>query len=835
MADNVPQVLIIEDDPDTRANLRDLLELDGYRVQSAARFDEAMARPDWRQISAVILDRRLPDGVAEDWLPQLKQVAPHASIIIVTGHHDLHSAIACLRQGAEDYILKPLNPDALRASLARIAQHQQAKEALRLTEERLRVALKNAPIVVAHVDRDLRYTWAYSPRADFPADQLLGKRDDELLPPEDAALWVQFKDQVMRTGSGAQQELPARFDGREYVYDVTAEPLRDASGTVIGLTLAAMNITRRKRIERQLRQAQFELEQRVQERTAELAQANRELREEVAERRRAQKELELLKTLALNIAASKSLETAMSLTLEEICRATGWDYGEVWTPAPDGDDLLHMAAYHTGGSAFERFSDESRGMRLHKGKGLAGRVWGSRKAEWLGDLRSGDRFSRTEAAMRADLTAAVAVPVLSGETVVAVMAFLMKEHRAEDTRLVQLVTAAVAPLGPVIERKQAEDALARHRDQLEEMVTQRTAQLAATHEQLRQADRLASIGTLAAGLGHDMNNVLLPVRARLDALDATDLSPRVREHFAAVRKSVSYLQQLSDGLHLLALDPDDPDASSGSTTLREWWSQVGSLLLKAVSKRVALYSIFSDDLPDVAVAPHRLTQAVLNLVVNAGEAIRDEGEVRIWARCDADRRHVLLSVSDTGEGMTPEVRKHAFDPFFTTKKRGLGTGLGLSLVRGVAQSAGGSVEIQSELGKGTTVTLTLPVAGYDDAATSGGCENPSKTAVISIGDRRVATFIASFLHAAGFSVKYLDGDDCDPGPSRMWITEPGVLTRQDAKRYLRADRRRRIIMLGPATDEWTELGVAVIDDPTDFEAIRQIIADTLLASAGTPP
>src|SRR5690606_6874043 len=292
-----------------RANLCDLLELDGYRVQSAARFDEAMARPDWRQISAVILDRRLPDGVAEDWLPQLKQVAPHASIIIVTGHHDLHSAITCLRQGAEDYILKPLNPDALRASLARIAQHQQAKEALRLTEERLRVALKNAPIVVAHVDRDLRYTWAYSPRADFPADQLLGKRDDELLPPEDAALWVQFKDQVMRTGSGAQQELPARFDGREYVYDVTAEPLRDASGTVIGLTLAAMNITRRKRIERQLRQAQFELEQRVQERTAELAQANRELREEVAERRRAQKELELLKTLALNIAASKSLET----------------------------------------------------------------------------------------------------------------------------------------------------------------------------------------------------------------------------------------------------------------------------------------------------------------------------------------------------------------------------------------------------------------------------------------------------------------------------------------------------------------------------------------------
>ena len=96
--------------------------------------------------------------------------------------------------------------------------------------------------------------------------------------------------------------------------------------------------------------------------------------------------------------------------------------------------------------------------------------------------------------------------------------------------------------------------LADHRVHLEEMVRQRTEQLQASNEQLRQADRLASIGTLAAGLGHDMNNVLLPIRARLDALDAAKLSAEVREQLQAVRRSVNYLQQLSDGLHLMALD-----------------------------------------------------------------------------------------------------------------------------------------------------------------------------------------------------------------------------------------------------------------------------------------
>ena len=101
--------------------------------------------------------------------------------------------------------------------------------------------------------------------------------------------------------------------------------------------------------------------------------------------------------------------------------------------------------------------------------------------------------------------------------------------------------------------ERAQEELARHRDRLEELVQERTAQLEASHEQLRLAERLASIGTLAAGLGHDMNNVLFPVRCRLDALEAARLDERARAEVSGVRQSVEFLQQLSDGLRLLAL------------------------------------------------------------------------------------------------------------------------------------------------------------------------------------------------------------------------------------------------------------------------------------------
>lgn len=394
----------------------------------------------------------------------------------------------------------------------------------------------------------------------------------------------------------------------------------------------------------------------------------------------------------------------------------------------------------------------------------------------------------------------------------------------------------------ISDRHRLELELEQHRQNLEELVQSRTRQLEATHEQLRQADRLASIGTLAAGLGHDMNNVLLPIRARLDAMDSADIPAKAREQFIAIRRSIAYLQQLSDGLHLLALDPDDADASSGVTNLTEWWNQIGSLLRKAVPKRVELVVDIPPNLPLMAVAPHRLTQAVLNLVVNAGEAITGEGQVRLWAgvksiagnapHSRAVHEYVQLGVTDTGEGMSADVKKHALDPFFTTKKRGLGTGLGLSLVHGVARAAGGSVDIDSEIGRGTTFTLNIPVGMQPTTS-----DDAARTAAVTIHDRRAASFVRAVLQSAGLNVHNHGNQKSEPccgstDGCRVWIVQPTATTPQEIRRFIKADPRRRVILFGSAGehDEAFMLpGVIIIEDPTDFEMIRSTIGRAILA------
>lgn len=122
------RILAIEDDADTRANLRDILELDGYEVDVASSVSEALNRNNWSDYTAILLDRRLPDGTAEELLPRLVQLAPRAGVVVVTGYADFEGTISALRAGVSDYILKPINPEALLASLQRIVRVREAEE-----------------------------------------------------------------------------------------------------------------------------------------------------------------------------------------------------------------------------------------------------------------------------------------------------------------------------------------------------------------------------------------------------------------------------------------------------------------------------------------------------------------------------------------------------------------------------------------------------------------------------------------------------------------------------------------------------------------------------------
>jgi two-component system, LuxR family, sensor kinase FixL len=181
-------ILVVDDDPDTRANLRDILELDQHQVETAGTAAEVLGRDDWSHYSAIILDRKLPDGTAEDLLPRLRELAPHASVLIVTGYSDLQGAIAALRQGAADYILKPINPEALRASLLRVADRHSLSLEKQRSEDAFRTLIDAAPcmIVILRPDHTIAYLSHFGGEVTaYPPEEVVGRDYVTLFVPDE--------------------------------------------------------------------------------------------------------------------------------------------------------------------------------------------------------------------------------------------------------------------------------------------------------------------------------------------------------------------------------------------------------------------------------------------------------------------------------------------------------------------------------------------------------------------------------------------------------------------------------------------------------------------------
>jgi signal transduction histidine kinase/FixJ family two-component response regulator len=264
-------VLVIEDDADTRANLCDILELDDYRVATAATAAEALRQKSWSQFSAIILDRKLPDGRAEDLLPRLKQLAPDAAILIVTGFADLDGAIAALRQGAADYILKPINADALRASLHRIAEQHRLAAAKERSEAAFRTLVEAAPcmIVIFRPDHSIVY---FSPFAEtltgYNAAEVNGKDFFSTFVPAGPLKQV-IGSNGDGPGSVARQEPPdpATLSAREFENPVqckdgsrrwmvwNVEQLQDYEGDP-AILLVGQDITKLKQVQEQALQSE---------------------------------------------------------------------------------------------------------------------------------------------------------------------------------------------------------------------------------------------------------------------------------------------------------------------------------------------------------------------------------------------------------------------------------------------------------------------------------------------------------------------------------------------------------------------------------------------------
>jgi len=524
-------------------------------------------------------------------------------------------------------------------------------------------------------------------------------------------------------------------------------------------------------------------------------------------------------------------------TLRTLCEETGWIAGSSWTAPADapgrgdggraseplkGPEWISSAAHEFGPCCGK--CDPS----------VAASVFGRKRAVWLECDRHVKLCTRLHGASSAarGVTGKLGVPVFAGDEVVCAMVFLAAPHQRHDPRLAELIEAAVAPLGFLIKHRQYEERLRHHGEELEAAVAARTRELERSHEALRVAERMVSIGTLAAGLGHDMHNVLLPVRCRLDVLEAQSPGP-LREHLAAVRRSVEYLQRLSDGLHMLALNPDDSDATGTVTDIAGWWQDVSVLLAGAVRHPGRLEASIEGGLPQARIAPHRLTQAVLNLVVNAGEALDPGrgGRVAVHAAASPRRGWVELSVIDDGCGMDAATRRHALEPFFTTKKRGIGTGLGLPMVHAVVSAVGGTVRVRSTPSRGTTVTLRIPAATKKVSAP--GTSAPGRAgAVVGLRDAGRGAMLGGFLSAAGYEVTNQPG--AGPGSGApIWVTEPAPGRAETARAFLRAGGRRAVIVVGEPGAGWEMPGVVKLSNVDSFEHIKRAVEEASFTAEGS--
>jgi signal transduction histidine kinase len=216
---------------------------------------------------------------------------------------------------------------------------------------------------------------------------------------------------------------------------------------------------------------------------------------------------------------------------------------------------------------------------------------------------------------------------------------------------------------------------------------------------------MAALGTFAAGLGHDMGNLLLPVRARLDVLGTYELPTDVREDLDAISRCASYLQNLARGLRSLSKDPQE--GQLGATDLHTWLASALPFLRHAVPPSIALRAEVPAGLGLAPLADHCLTQATLNLVNNACDAIGQKPGGQIIVSAVREEEWLTLTVSDNGSGMSDEVRARCIEPFFTTKALTISTGLGLAIVHSLAAKAGGRVEIVSKKGAGTTISVVM--------------------------------------------------------------------------------------------------------------------------------
>jgi len=534
-------------------------------------------------------------------------------------------------------------------------EHQRAAEELRASEERFAKAFNSNPhpmtLTTLTEGRLIEVNESFVELSGYTRPELVGRSSVELV-------WE------MPLG---RDELMQRVKERGVVRDLEAK-LRTKSGVTRVLLLSSLIVD-------------------IGGQHCLLTVGN-----DITERRRAEEQVKLLQAITMEVAAAPDLSAALEVVLRLVCQSTGWILGQAWVPTEDGTVLQCDRAWFRAADKFDEFRTGSENTRLPMGVGLPGRVWRSKRPSWIRDVSVDSNFPRVILARENGLKAALAIPILSNDKVIAVIEFFVTEPRDEDERLVKVITAVATQLDLAIERKFAEEQLRR------------------TRAELAHVARVTTMGELAASIAHEVNQPLGAIvgNAEICLQWLKGDQPRLDLLREALEDIAGDGRRASEVISRIRSLVKGTEPQKSSLDVNEVVGQVVSLINHEAQRRQVRLGTQLQEIPTVLGDRVQLQQVLLNLCMNgidAMSAINDRKHELVLSTARNDGG-ILVSVRDDGVGIKPEEAERVFRAFHTTKANGMGMGLAIS--RSIIEAHGGRLWAESNPDQGATFKFTLP-------------------------------------------------------------------------------------------------------------------------------
>jgi PAS domain S-box-containing protein len=425
---------------------------------------------------------------------------------------------------------------------------------------------------------------------------------------------------------------------------------------------------------------------------------------DITDRRRTERRLASQYAVTRVLAEAVTLEEALPKIIQAVGESLEWELGVFWRLDRLSGTLRCLDQWKSEKLDAGAFVMATQQQSFKPGVGLPGRIWESGRPAWIRDVTTDPGFVRAEAAAQAGFHGAFGFPIRVGSEIEGVVEFFSRQVREPDDELLNMVADVGLKIGQFGERARAEEAL--HQ----------------TEALLRQSQKMEAVGRLAGGVAHDFNNLLTVIRGYseliLSRLQPEDLMRREMEE---VKKAADRAASLTG--QLLAFSRRQFVAAK-VVDLNAIVMNLDGMLRRLLGEDIIeLCADLEPHLGSIKADPGQLEQVIMNLAVNARDAMPTGGRLTIETRNvtigKGPRRetmmleegsYVLLAMKDTGHGMSEEVQSHLFEPFFTTKEKGKGTGLGLSTVYGIVKQNGGTIGIESKQGRGTTCKIYFPKA-----------------------------------------------------------------------------------------------------------------------------